>query len=90
MLTGAFHRICSALALSLMLWACSEPSSPPAPELSQRNLNAEELAAKKSAASATIDSTGPSAVWVVMKQAASVSQFAATRNWKTKGEQVFS
>lgn len=94
-LTGAFHRIRSLFVLTLVLsvlspglWACGEAATPPAPEVSKRELSAAELAAKNTAAATAAGSSGKSAVWVVMRQAAPVAQFAATRNWKTKGEQV--
>jgi subtilisin family serine protease len=89
MLTGAFHRICSVLALSLVLWACGEEATPPAPGAVQRGLSADEIAAKKNAAPTAANPSGKQPVWVLMKQAAPIAQFAATKNWKTKGEQVF-
>lgn len=87
-LAGAFHRACSLIVLSVMLWACGEAATPPAPEVSQRGLSAAELDAKKVAAANAASNSGTSTVWVLMKQSAPVSQFAATRNWVTKGEQV--
>jgi subtilisin family serine protease len=83
-----FHRVCGLLALSLLLWACGESTSPSAPAATSRHLVAAEAAAQRAAAPLAAVANGPTPVWVMMRQAASVAQFRATRNWQAQGEQV--
>jgi subtilisin family serine protease len=98
---GAAPLRCIArmMVLSLALWACGGDATPAAASgVQSRNLSASEAAAKKANAAAPstasphpLLATGArSTVWVKMKQAASITQFSTTKNWKTKGERVAS
>jgi subtilisin family serine protease len=76
------------IVLSLVLWACGDATRSAPTDVQSRNLASGAAAPVSGPAARPASPDGRATVWVQMKQAAPIAQFATTKNWKTKGEQV--